>query len=292
MNMSKIFALVSCLFMFTTGALAHDAAKPLTREEPIVRMLLQGAANEPLSGMLAVAGVVLDRVDDPRWPNTKGDVVYQPAQFQGMTKKLRKYTAAQLERARKAVTLAEAGQRICGKSFWYHPKQTNPKWHRTLQLRCGIGNLVFYGDMEQKAKPPVKHKSVTPEVLMVGEFKPITRAEVTVRMILQEAANEPLAGQVAAAGVALDRVKDRRWPSTIKKVIYQPAQFTGMHIGFRDYSKAQITQARLAVSLAESGTRPCGKLLWYHATQVDPSWHRVLSLKCQIGNHIFYGDLK
>jgi N-acetylmuramoyl-L-alanine amidase len=123
-----------------------------------------------------------------------------------------------------------------------------------------------------------------------GEFKPLTRAEPIVRMVLQEAANEPFAGLVAVAGVALDRIQDDRWPNTARDVVYSPAQFTGMGITLRRYSRVQITRARLAVVEAYLGTRPCGTVLWYHTTEVTPSWRERLVLKCQLGVHIFYGD--
>ena len=123
-----------------------------------------------------------------------------------------------------------------------------------------------------------------------GEFKPLTQAEPIVRMVLQEAANEPFAGMVAIAGVALDRMVDRRWPSSEHAVVYQPAQFTGMGIALRRYSEAQIIRARVAVAIAITGTRPCGTVLWYHTTDVTPSWRTRLAVKCQLGVHLFYGD--
>jgi N-acetylmuramoyl-L-alanine amidase len=121
-------------------------------------------------------------------------------------------------------------------------------------------------------------------------FKPLSKAEPVVRMVLQEAVSEPLAGQVAVAGVALDRMKDRRWPDTSKEVVYQAWQFTGMRAKLRDYSPKEIEVARLAVQLAESGTRPCGTVLWYHTTGIDKPWNDSLQVSCLIGNHIFYGD--
>lgn len=123
-----------------------------------------------------------------------------------------------------------------------------------------------------------------------GEFKPLTREEPIVRMVLQEAANEPFAGMVAIAGVALDRMLDRRWPSSEYAVVYQPAQFTGMGITLRQYSEAQITRARIAVAEAITDTRPCGTVLWYHTTDVSPSWRERLTFECQLGVHVFYGD--
>lgn len=116
-------------------------------------------------------------------------------------------------------------------------------------------------------------------------------------MVLQEAAHEPLNGMVAVAGVALDRVVDRRWPSTAKQVVYQgnhsvlTAQFSGMAITMRWYSETQITRARVAVAIAEGGYRPCGTVLWYHTDWVTPKWdYNQINVACVIGGHIFYAD--
>lgn len=122
------------------------------------------------------------------------------------------------------------------------------------------------------------------------DFRPLTREEPIVRMVLQEAANEPFDGLVAIAGVALDRILDRRWPASEHGVIYQPAQFTGMGIKLRVYSETQIMRARYAVAEAILGVRPCGTSLWYHTDEVTPPWRKQLIVQCQLGAHIFYGD--
>lgn len=114
--------------------------------------------------------------------------------------------------------------------------------------------------------------------------------EPIVYMVLQEAANEPFDGMVAIAGVAFDRMVDRRWPATIKSVVYQPRQFTGMGVKLRKYSHKQIERARLAVAVALSGVRPCGDVFWYHTGDVKPIWRLKLFKHCQLGAHIFYGD--
>ena len=50
--------LALCVMMVLSNP-AWGEFKPLTREEPIVRMVLQEAANEPFAGMVAVAGVTV-----------------------------------------------------------------------------------------------------------------------------------------------------------------------------------------------------------------------------------------
>ena len=127
---------------------------------------------------------------------------------------------------------------------------------------------------------------------------PLTREEPVVRMVLQEANTESLAGKVVVAGVALDRAADRRWPSTPRDVVYQgnhstrTAQFTGMAISLRRYTDKDIDMARLAVELARTGTRPCGTVLWYHTDYIKlPHWTKAMTERCRIGAHIFYADV-
>jgi len=115
-------------------------------------------------------------------------------------------------------------------------------------------------------------------------------AEPLVLMVLQEAANEPFAGMVAVAAVALDRVKDTRWPSTLRRVLYQPAQFEGLSKPTGNFNAGQIRRARTAATVARKGARPCGKVFWYHNTSVKPWWRRNLKVRCRIGLHIFYED--
>lgn len=125
-----------------------------------------------------------------------------------------------------------------------------------------------------------------------GAEAPLTRAEPIVRMVLQEASSEPYAGMVAVAAVALDRMGDRRWPSTAAEVVYQPVQFSAMSLKMRDYSVRVIRQARAAVAHARTGWRPCGPgVFWYYAAwSKPPYWTKDYTFKCAIGDHLFYVD--
>ncbi len=140
-------AIVSLLLLVSGPHLAEARNHPLTRAEPIARMVLQEANNEPFDGMVAVAGVAFDRISDPRWPNNAHDVVYQPYQFSGMSLRLGAYTVEQISTARFAVSLARLGSRPCGTSvFWYHTLQVYPVWAKQVVERCRVGNHIFYGD--------------------------------------------------------------------------------------------------------------------------------------------------
>ncbi len=152
-----------------------------------------------------------------------------------------------------------------------------------LILAAPTAILLFLGNQARAAKELT--------------IEPLTRSEPVVRMVLQEANGQPFMGQVAVAGVALDRVAARQWPSTTNGVIYQPWQFTGMRSMFKGYSIAQIERARLAVRMARNGLRPCGPrpVFWYYAPKEMvppgrvPKWARDTVLECEIGGHKFYG---
>ncbi len=125
-----------------------------------------------------------------------------------------------------------------------------------------------------------------------GPIRPLSRDEPLVRMVLQEANGEPLTGMVAVAAVAIDRAAHSRWPSTVRMVVYQPGQFNGMELRIKKYSLRAIRHARVAVHMAQRGTRPCGASYWYHATWMAPypAWAASPKVKvsCIIGDHIFY----
>ena len=129
-----------------------------------------------------------------------------------------------------------------------------------------------------------------------ADTKPLTRAEPIVRLVLQESNNEPFYGMVAVAGTVIDRAEDSRWPNTVGGVAYQgnhtlrTAQYSGMAIPFKKYTKAQIQLARAAVEVARLGVRPCGRVLWFHTPWVSPGWAKRLDKSCRIGGHIFYTD--
>ena len=130
-------------------------------------------------------------------------------------------------------------------------------------------------------------------LLLITPLRTAT-AEVTLftRMVLMEAAYEPLMGRVAVAAVALDRVDDTRWPNNLQGVLSQRSQFSGLWIPFRQFREPIINGANVAIALAVSGSRPCGpRVYWYHADYIlPPSWTRDMQVACHIGHHIFYRE--
>ncbi len=116
--------------------------------DPLVLMVLQEASGESFVGQVAVAAVALARVKDRRWPNTEREVVYQPAQFKGMSVRTRWYNAREIQKAEAAVTRARAGWRPCGEDiFWYYAAWSRPPyWAKSYKLKCVIGDHLFFVD--------------------------------------------------------------------------------------------------------------------------------------------------
>ena len=138
---------LSLLLLLGSPAMAQE--KPLTRAEPVVRMVLQEAGREPYDGMVAVAAVALDRVVDRRWPGSEDRVVRQPWLFTGMRIQLRRYSPRAIAQVRAAVHHARAGYRPCGRGvLWYHATwlPERPSWTAFKTERCTIGQHVFYTD--------------------------------------------------------------------------------------------------------------------------------------------------
>lgn len=146
-------AVLVSLVAWTVTYPAFAAGVPVERPrilDDLTALVLHEARGEPLMGMIAVARVVLNRVDDPRWPGTERGVIYQPHQFTDMRRsaRLADWDDDQVRRARMAVDVARAGWGGCGPGLlWYHTLQiTPPTWTTALQVRCVLGNHVFYSE--------------------------------------------------------------------------------------------------------------------------------------------------
>jgi len=108
-----------------------------------------------------------------------------------------------------------------------------------------------------------------------------------------EARGESLQGQLAVAEVILNRAASRRYPSTICKVVTQPAQFSFVRRGRLPRVNRSSAAWRIALAIADVARKDLAQalapdVLWYHASYVSPSWGRRLTRVTRIGTHIFY----
>ena len=116
-----------------------------------------------------------------------------------------------------------------------------------------------------------------------------------------EARGEPDLGKIAVAHVVLNRVIDKRFPTTVCDVVRQGGeqqlrrcQFSWWCDGRSDKpSDAQSWQMVQAIAHQVYwgfSPDPTAGALWYHADTVSPSWGKVFNRGPQIGQHVFYVD--
>jgi spore germination cell wall hydrolase CwlJ-like protein len=116
-----------------------------------------------------------------------------------------------------------------------------------------------------------------------------------------EARGEPDLGKAAVAHVVLNRVVDKRFPTTVCDVVRQGGeqklhrcQFSwwcdGRSDKPRDAESWQQVQAVAQQVYWGFAPDPTAGALWYHADSVSPSWGKVFNRGPKIGQHIFYKD--
>jgi N-acetylmuramoyl-L-alanine amidase len=110
------------------------------------------ARGEEIFGQLAVAQVVMNRVENPRYPDTVCGVVTQPKQFSYLNSCNVK-CAVQNVREQQAWKVSQSvansmlqGHRINLDATHYHTTWVQPYWsqHETMHLLTTIGNHTFY----------------------------------------------------------------------------------------------------------------------------------------------------
>ena len=116
-----------------------------------------------------------------------------------------------------------------------------------------------------------------------------------------EARGEPDLGKAAVAHVVLNRVVDKRFPTTVCDVVRQGGeqklhrcQFSWWCDGRSDKPR-NVQSWKQAKAVAQQvywgfAPDPTAGALWYHADSVSPSWGKVFNRGPKIGQHIFYKD--
>ncbi|MFE8697908.1 cell wall hydrolase [Cytobacillus sp. FJAT-53684] len=118
--------------------------------------------------------------------------------------------------------------------------------------------------------------------------KSITKSEqdLLARLVHAEAKGEPYEGKVAVAQVILNRVKDDRFPDTIKGVIYEKRQFQPVDNGSinEPADKSSKKAAMEALVLKGKGN---GSVFFFNPDQTSSTWLRSKTVTVEIGKHRF-----
>lgn len=108
----------------------------------LARLVHAEAKGEPHAGKVAVALVVLNRVEDDRFPDKIKDVIYQDRQFQPVDNGAINEPADNLSEKAVMEALALKGQNDQS-VFFFNPDETNSTWLRTKTVTTVIGNHRF-----------------------------------------------------------------------------------------------------------------------------------------------------
>jgi spore germination cell wall hydrolase CwlJ-like protein len=113
-----------------------------------------------------------------------------------------------------------------------------------------------------------------------------------------ESRGEPLAGQIAVAEVVLNRVDDRKFPSTVCAVTNQGAgsgracQFSYACDGRPETMTSAQARARseklASLMLAGRSRILTDGAIYFHTRSVRPGWARKMTRTTAIGHHLFY----
>lgn len=145
--------LMSLTGMFPSPAiLAHQTPAPVEEivyeqiEEPdeqyevdlLARLIHAEARGESLTGQVAVGAVVMNRVADRRFPDTIGEVIYQPRQFCPVSRGTlpRVPGESSREAARRAL---EGEDPTGGATYFYHSQLVEDQWIQARPVTREIG---------------------------------------------------------------------------------------------------------------------------------------------------------
>lgn len=107
--------------------------------ELLARVIRAEAEAEPYTGQVAVGAVILNRIQDPDFPNTLAGVIYEPRAFESVSNGM--VNRPPTESARKAANAALSGWDPSGGAlFFFNPAKVGAKsyvWTRKIIQRIG-----------------------------------------------------------------------------------------------------------------------------------------------------------
>lgn len=119
--------------------------------------------------------------------------------------------------------------------------------------------------------------------------------------VYMEARSETVNGQMAVAFVTMNRIKNEKFPTTMKGVVYQSSQFSwtlfrnGYLIREKDAWEVAVNISKFVHKIKDNEILykkldPTYGSLYYHTKKVKPVWRKLLKRTVTIENHIFYKD--
>lgn len=126
----------------TTGAGGGRGSRAGVDRYLLARLVHAEAEAEPYSGKVAVAAVLLNRVESPKFPNTLAGVVYQPLAFESVANG-RIYTNPSSESIKAAGDAINGWDPSGGALFFWNPSKPVSRWIWSRRIITRIGKHVF-----------------------------------------------------------------------------------------------------------------------------------------------------
>jgi N-acetylmuramoyl-L-alanine amidase len=122
----------------------HVLAQSWWDEVNLLSRLIAGeATGEPFVGQVAVASVILNRVESPEFPNTIPGVVYEPWAFESVGNGLIWSRPPTPEETRAAQLALNGWDPTYGALFFWNPSKPVSPWIWSRQIIVEIGSHVF-----------------------------------------------------------------------------------------------------------------------------------------------------
>ena len=159
-----------------------------------------------------------------------------------------------------------------------------------LFLTCMLisTNLIYSNDLDINSNENLYPTQVQTVKQQKREVINITNEELLLlsKLVTGEARGESYEGQVAVAAVVINRVKDPRFPNSIKDVIYQKNAFSVVKDGSINMQPTE--SAYTAAKEALYGKDPTDKAIYFWNPDIATcKWIKKLNPYMKIGNHVF-----
>lgn len=141
--MKKFLIISIVLSLFVVSCFAEQNSRN-NEAELLARIVHAESKGEPYLGQVAVAAVILNRVNNPDFPNTLAGVIYQPGAFEPVSNGTINQNVPNDASARRAAKEALNGYDPTGGClYFYNPQTAKSKWIWSKQVVKTIGKHNF-----------------------------------------------------------------------------------------------------------------------------------------------------